>query len=1449
MLKGAVALALLLSLVAATNFNITSTADFDAGTKSISGGNREVITQTNTLRDSIVPAGELQLENGYSDLFDVPSSDGNSWKWWKHDAVTATTKVLDIDTTTPGKAHGEIAGALFGSSLDFFGHGGLSGDFDVQVDFSSISLPDKDVGGVMLLLSTSDSEISNYTEIGRMYQSGLGGQIYYGSTDSDANYDYTGSSDTSGKYRVTRTHSGTDWTFTTYYWSNGWVQLHQHTFDSNSDSWADDDCYPVLEFYSSSNHPDVSGDFDNFVANTGTLATNRYRTSGNWESAEQPFDFGELLNTTIGYSGADGGNYVSKVEWLVNGSVKASYTSNLTGELGADNLRNDSSLVSYWKLENNTKDEAGGLDGTVDGNGTFASGRFGLGFLGDGDGDKISVADNSKLDMHTSDWTMNMWVNFRNTTGIQSLFEKGGTSNTAAGYWMFWDGDHKKAYLGVSNGTERSIYATGALDVNAGEWHMMTGVVSRNSGMRVYLDGVKVLDQDGAIYPGEDIDSGRDLFLGGYYTSDFLNGTMDDVAIFKRALSSGEVMELYDQHEKTITAPTTGSFGDVNQSFSVRVYLNGSGGKTPAIGEISGNYDVNLPPTVPSLISPADGARINDTTPLLDWSDSSDGEGDTITYNLELWQEAKGLSLTSTADFDAGTKSISGGNREVITQTNTLRDSIVPAGELQLENGYSDLFDVPSSDGNSWKWWKHDAVTATTKVLDIDTTTPGKAHGEIAGALFGSSLDFFGHGGLSGDFDVQVDFSSISLPDKDVGGVMLLLSTSDSEISNYTEIGRMYQSGLGGQIYYGSTDSDANYDYTGSSDTSGKYRVTRTHSGTDWTFTTYYWSNGWVQLHQHTFDSNSDSWADDDCYPVLEFYSSSNHPDVSGDFDNFVANTGTLATNRYRTSGNWESAEQPFDFGELLNTTIGYSGADGGNYVSKVEWLVNGSVKASYTSNLTGELGADNLRNDSSLVSYWKLENNTKDEAGGLDGTVDGNGTFASGRFGLGFLGDGDGDKISVADNSKLDMHTSDWTMNMWVNFRNTTGIQSLFEKGGTSNTAAGYWMFWDGDHKKAYLGVSNGTERSIYATGALDVNAGEWHMMTGVVSRNSGMRVYLDGVKVLDQDGAIYPGEDIDSGRDLFLGGYYTSDFLNGTMDDVAIFKRALSSGEVMELYDQHEKTITAPTTGSFGDVNQSFSVRVYLNGSGGKTPAIKSIYGAYRTRLSKTGLSNSEYRLSPSEELDYDVLYSWEVRAYDGYNYSSWAGPWSFIVVTQAPYITEQTIIPANPTTNDDLNCSWVISDVNPNDVLKANVSWYRNGVHNATWDVDGIVCTNGGVCYTTAAPGSNDTSFGDSWICAITAYDQTGLSDQENATANMLKPLVVWYTDGTYDDFDFSPEDWGSGSGTVQATLNGSCGSVVDPAYNYYYSFTTNSSKVIDRITFTKTNYQVTAVTLET
>ncbi|MCK4327735.1 MAG: DUF2341 domain-containing protein [Candidatus Diapherotrites archaeon] len=141
--------------------------------------------------------------------------------------------------------------------------------------------------------------------------------------------------------------------------------------------------------------------------------------------------------------------------------------------------------------------------------------------------------------------------------------------------------------------------------------------------------------------------------------------------------------------------------------------------------------------------------------------------------------------------------------------------------------------------------------------------------------------------------------------------------------------------------------------------------------------------------------------------------------------------------------------------------------------------------------------------------------------------------------------------------------------------------------------------------------------------------------------------------------------------------------------------------------------------------------------------------------------------------------------------------------------PVISGQRTIPLHPTFLEDLNCTWVITDADEGDVLKANVTWYRNGGHEPAWDVNEILCTHGKACYTSLAPTAADTAAGEDWDCSITAYDQEGLTDSATASATILNTLTVFYTDGTFDSYAYAPQQWGVFGAAVESTFQGSCG----------------------------------------
>jgi len=88
----------------------------------------------------------------------------------------------------------------------------------------------------------------------------------------------------------------------------------------------------------------------------------------------------------------------------------------------------------------------------------------------------------------------------------------------------------------------------GVGDLGTGAWHHIAAVASFRAKMKVYIDGVDktdaaVTDLVDHVY----VPSTNNFCLGGYSgSSQWLNGKMDEVAVFPNVLSSAQIVQLYN---------------------------------------------------------------------------------------------------------------------------------------------------------------------------------------------------------------------------------------------------------------------------------------------------------------------------------------------------------------------------------------------------------------------------------------------------------------------------------------------------------------------------------------------------------------------------------------------------------------------------------------------------------------------------------------------------------------------------------------------------------------------------------------------------------------------------------------------------------------------------------------------------------------------------------------
>ena len=191
-------------------------------------------------------------------------------------------------------------------------------------------------------------------------------------------------------------------------------------------------------------------------------------------------------------------------------------------------------MIGWWTGDGTAADFANGHDGTLQNGATYGAGQVGQAFQLDGSNDFVDVASVPELNVGTGDFTIDLWVNFDSVSGEQTIFEK-------------WDGSpgwtlSKRDGILFAIGNESSNIETDS-GPSAGHWTHYAA--RRGSGsLAIFVDGE--LQATGSNV--ENLDTVSSMKLGRRTGSQgfFLNGRIDEVQLFGRALSDSEIIAIHD---------------------------------------------------------------------------------------------------------------------------------------------------------------------------------------------------------------------------------------------------------------------------------------------------------------------------------------------------------------------------------------------------------------------------------------------------------------------------------------------------------------------------------------------------------------------------------------------------------------------------------------------------------------------------------------------------------------------------------------------------------------------------------------------------------------------------------------------------------------------------------------------------------------------------------------
>jgi hypothetical protein len=208
--------------------------------------------------------------------------------------------------------------------------------------------------------------------------------------------------------------------------------------------------------------------------------------------------------------------------------------------------------VGNWSFDEGSGTIAGDLSGNdhtgylVNGP-TWVDGRLGKALLFDESLEqRVFIGDSPTLNMGSTSFSIVFWLKY-NTCLDTDVLRKGST--TTANDWYKIEVINNK--IGFNLNTDLNTASLTAPSSNNDDaWHHVAAIRdTENNLMRLYIDGTQVASRRN---PPGSVSNSANFVIASKDTEndDFFNGSLDNIAIYSKALSSGEVLYLFN-------APTT----------------------------------------------------------------------------------------------------------------------------------------------------------------------------------------------------------------------------------------------------------------------------------------------------------------------------------------------------------------------------------------------------------------------------------------------------------------------------------------------------------------------------------------------------------------------------------------------------------------------------------------------------------------------------------------------------------------------------------------------------------------------------------------------------------------------------------------------------------------------------------------------------------------------------
>lgn len=207
-------------------------------------------------------------------------------------------------------------------------------------------------------------------------------------------------------------------------------------------------------------------------------------------------------------------------------------------------------LVSYWPMNEGTSTTAAdvgvnGYDGTLTNGPTWGTGKYSNGVVFNGvqetNGDVILAGDQAAYELTT--FTVSGWINRAGACGFTDcvIFAKGMTGNIGYSLEALSVGGNYTPQLSLRDSLQQ-VQAT--TTIGTGTWYHVAASIDGTT-VKVYVNGVLEKEAAQTQTPTYSTEQGK-IGNRNNNTDITMNGTLDDVRLYNRALSAAEIRQLYD---------------------------------------------------------------------------------------------------------------------------------------------------------------------------------------------------------------------------------------------------------------------------------------------------------------------------------------------------------------------------------------------------------------------------------------------------------------------------------------------------------------------------------------------------------------------------------------------------------------------------------------------------------------------------------------------------------------------------------------------------------------------------------------------------------------------------------------------------------------------------------------------------------------------------------------